>query len=113
MNVKERQVAECFVDVVLRDPDKSITVCGEGEGPDVERSREHSTVLDNMGECDYDDVTVWSRKEHKYVAWFMFVYGNVEDDNFDSYPIEVISDYSSGEYADSIYNQLEEMTSHD
>jgi len=107
MHFAERKVAEYFVDVVLRDPDKSITVCGEGEGPDVERSREHFTVLDNMGQCDYDDVTVWSRKEHKYVAWFMFVYGNVTST---SEAIEVISDYSANEYADKIVNQLEEMT---
>ena len=113
MNVKERQVAEYFVDVVLRDPDKSITVRGDGEEVDVSRSREHFTVLDNMGQCDSDLVAVYSAEESKHVAIFVFVYGNVEDDNFDSYPIEVISDYSSGEYADSIYNQLEEMTSHD
>lgn len=113
MNVKERQVAECFVDVVLRDPDKSITVRGDDEYDDVRKSREHFTVLDNMGQCDSDVVRVWSKERSNYMGYFWFVYGNVEDDNFDSYPIEVISDYSANVYSDSIYNQLEEMTSHD
>ena len=107
MHFAERKVAEYFVDVVLRDPDKSISVFGEGEGPDVKKSREHMTVLDNMGECDFDDVGVWSDDLEEYVAWFQFVYGNVTST---SEAIEVISDYSANEYADKIVNQLEEMT---
>jgi hypothetical protein len=83
-------------------------VYGEGEyEPDVEQSREHFTVLDNMGQCDFDDVGVYSEEKGSYVAWFQFIYGNVTST---SEAIEVISDYSMGEYADSIYNQVEEMT---
>jgi len=107
MHFTEKRVADYFVDVVLRDPDKSISVYGEGEGPDVKKSREHFTVLDNMGECDYDDVGVWSDERNGHIAWFQFVYGNVTST---SEAIEVISDYSMSEYADSIYNQVEEMT---
>lgn len=107
MHFTEKRVAEYFVDLVLRDPDKSITVCGEGEEVDVSKSREHMTVLDNMGECDFDDVGVWSDNLGEFVAWFMFVYGNVTST---SEAIEVISDYSANEYADRIVNQLEEMT---
>jgi len=107
MHFTEKRVAEYFVDVVLRDPDKSISVYGEGEGPDVSKSREHFTILDNMGECDFDDISVWSDEDRRYVASFMFVYGNVTSN---SEAIEVISDYIVSEYADSIYNQVEEMT---
>ncbi len=108
MHFTEKKVADYFVDVVLRDPDKSISVYGEGEGPDVSKSREHFTVLDNMGECDFDDVSVWSNEESRYVASFLFVYGNVTST---SEAIEVISDYTANHYGDSIYNQVEEMTS--
>lgn len=107
MHFAERKVAEYFVDLVLRDPDKRITVRGDDEYDDVRRSREHFTVLDNMGQCDTDLVAVWSMAEDKYVGFFMFVYGNVTSA---SEAIEVISDYSANEYADSIVNQLEEMT---
>ena len=107
MHFTEKRVAEYFVDTVLSDPDKSISVYGEGEGPDVSKSREHFTVLDNMGECDFDDISVWSDEERRYVASFMFVYGNVTSH---SEAIEVISDYTVNEYADNIYNQVEEMT---
>ena len=107
MHFTEKRVAEYFVDTVLSDPDKSISVYGEGEEADVEQSREHFTVLDNMGQCDFDDISVWSDEERRYVASFMFVYGNVTST---SEAIEVISDYIVNEYADRIYNQVEEMT---
>ena len=107
MHFVERKVAEYFVDVVLSDPDKSISVFGEGEGPDVKKSREHFTVLDNMGQCDFDDVQVWSDKEQKYVAWFQFIYGNVTST---SEAIEVISDYSANEFSDKVVNLVEGMT---
>lgn len=107
MHFAERKVAEYFVDVVLSDPDKSISVRGEGEGPDVKKSREHFTVLDNMGQCDFDDVQVWSDKEQKYVAWFQFIYGNVTST---SEAIEVISDYSANEFSDKVVNLVEGMT---
>ena len=107
MHFTEKKVADYFVDVVLRDPDKSISVYGEGVGPDVKKSREHFTVLDNMGECDYDDVAVWSDERDGHIAWFQFVYGNVTST---SEAIEVISDYSANEYGDSVYKQVEEMT---
>jgi len=107
MHFAERKVAEYFVDVVLRDPDKSISVYGEGEEADVSESREHFTILDNMGQCDFDDVGVFSEKLQGHIAWFQFVYGNVTST---SEAIEVISDYSFNDYADSIYRQVEEMT---
>jgi len=50
---------------------------------------------------------VWSEDLGEFVAWFMFVYGNVTST---SEAIEVISDYSSSVYADSIHRQVEEMT---
>jgi len=107
MHFTEKRVAEYFVDVVLRDPDKSITVRGDDEYDDVRKSREHFTVLDNMGQCDSDVVRVWSDDLNKYVGYFWFVYGNVTST---SEAVEVISDYSANEYADKIVNQLEEMT---
>lgn len=107
MHFTEKRVAEYFVDVVLSDPDKSISVFGEGEGPDVKKSREHMTVLDNMGQCDFDDVGVWSDDLEEYVAWFQFVYGNVTST---SEAMEVISDYSANEFADKVVNLLEGMT---
>lgn len=107
MHFAERKVVEYFVDLVLRDPDKRISVRGDDEGYDVLKSREHFTVLDNMGQCDSDVVCVWSHAIDKYVGYFWFVYGNVTST---SEAIEVISDYSANEYADSIVNQLEEMT---
>lgn len=107
MHFTEKRVADYFVDLVLRDPDKSISVCGEGEYADVEQSQEHFTVLDNMGQCDFDDVGVYSEEKGNYIAWFLFVYGNVTST---SEAIEVISDYTVSDYADSIYNQVEEMT---
>ena len=107
MHFTENRVAQYFIDAVLSDPDKSISVFGEGEGPDVKKSREHFTVLDNMGQCDFDDVQVWSDKEDKYVAWFQFIYGNVTNT---SEPMEVISDYSANEYADRIINKVEWCT---
>jgi hypothetical protein len=108
MHFTEKRVAEYFVDTVLSDPDKSISVYGEGEGPDVKRSREHFTVLDNMGQCDFDDIQVWSDNRGGDVAWFQFVYGNVTSH---SEAIEVISDYSANEYGDKIVKHVEEMTS--
>ena len=107
MHFTEKRVAEYFVDTVLSDPDKSISVYGEGEEADVEQSREHFTVLDNMGQCDFDDVGVWSDNRGYYVAWFQFVYGNVTSH---SEAIEVISDYSANEYGDKIVKHVEEMT---
>ena len=107
MHFTERKVAEYFVDVVLRDPDKRISVRGDDEYYDVLKSREHFTVLDGMGQCDIDVIRVWSDKLDRYVGSFWFVYGNVTST---SEAIEVISDYSANEYADKIVNQLEEMT---
>ena len=107
MHFTERKVSEYFVDVVLSDTDKSISVRGDDEGYDVRKSREHFTVLDNMGQCDSDYVAVWSDSLNKYVGYFWFVYGNVTST---SEAIEVISDYSANEYSDKIVNQLEEMT---
>lgn len=107
MHFTEKRLQEYFVDLVLRDSDKSITVRGDDEYDDVRKSREHFTVLDNMGQCDSDVVRVWSDELNKYVGWFWFVYGNVTNI---SEAIEVISDYSANEYADKIVNQLEEMT---
>ena len=107
MHFTEKRVAEYVVEVVLRDPDKSISVYGEGEEADVEQSREHFTVLDNMGQCDFDDVGVYSETHETYIAWFQFVYGNVTST---SDPMEVIGDYSVGPYADRIINKVEEMT---
>ena len=107
MHFTEKRLQEYFVDLVLRDSDKSITVRGDDEYDDVRKSREHFTVLDNMGQCDSDVVRVWSNELNKYVGWFWFVYGNVTNT---SEAIEVISDYSANEYADKIVNQLEEMT---
>ena len=108
MHFTEKRVAEYFVNTVLSDPDKRISVYGEGEEADVEQSREHFTVLDNMGQCDFDDVGVWSDNRGYYVAWFKFVYGNVTST---SEAIEVISDYSYNEYGDKIVKHVEEMTS--
>jgi len=107
MHFTENRVAQYFIDAVLSDSDKSISVFGEGEGPDVKKSREHMTVLDNMGQCDYDDVGVWSDERDGYVAWFQFVYGNVTST---SDPMEVIGEYSAGPYEDIIINKVEEMT---
>jgi len=107
MHFTENRVAEYFVDAVLSDPDKSISVRGDDEDYDVRKSREHFTVLDNMGQCDSDVVCVWSDELDKYVAYFWFVYGNVTST---SEAIEVISDYSANKYADKIVNQIEEMT---
>ena len=107
MHFTEKRVAEYFVDVVLRDSDKSISVRGDDEYYDVLKSREHFTVLDNMGQCDTDVVRVWSDELDRYVGSFWFVYGNVTST---SDPMEVISDYSASEYADKIVNQVEEMT---
>ena len=108
MHFTEKRVAEYFVDTVLQDPDKSISVYGEGEyEPDVEQSREHFTVLDNMGQCDFDDIGIWSEATQGYVAWFQFVYGNVTNT---SHPMEVICDYSATSYADRIHHKVEEMT---
>jgi len=107
MHFTERKVAEYFIDSVLSDSDKSITVCGEGEYADVEKSREHMTVFDHMGECDFDDVGVWSDERDGYIAWFQFVYGNVTSN---SEAIEVISDYTANEYGDTIMKRVEWCT---
>jgi hypothetical protein len=107
MHFTEKKVAQYFIDTVLRDPDKSISVYGEGEYADVKKSREHMTVFDNMGECDYDDVGVWSDERDGYVAWFQFVYGNVTSV---SEAMEVIGDYSANEYADGVIKRVEWCT---
>ena len=68
MHFTELRVAGYFIDAVLRDPDKSISVHGDGEYADVEKSREYFTIRDHMGECDFDDVGVerstWSHTLH-------------------------------------------------
>ena len=104
MHFTENRVAQYFIDSVLRDPDKSISVHGDGEYADVEKSREYFTVLDNMGECSFDDVGVWSDQRESYIAWFQFVYGNVSST---SEPMEIISDYTANEYGDSIIKRVE------
>ena len=104
MHFTENRVAQYFIDSVLRDPDKSISVHGDGEYADVEKSREYFTVLDNMGECAFDDVGVWSDQRESYIAWFQFVYGNVSST---SEPMEIISDYTANEYGDSIIKRVE------
>ncbi len=107
MHFAERKVAEYFVDVVLRDPDKSVSVRGDDEDYDVLKSHEHFTGLDGMGQCDTDVVRVWSDELDRYVGSFWFVYGNVTSH---SEAIEVISDYSANEYGDKIVKHVEEMT---
>lgn len=107
MHFTERKVAHYFIDAVLRDPDKSISVRGDDEYYDVRKSREHFTVFDNMGQCDTDVLRVWSDKLDKYVGSFWFVYGNVTSN---SDPLEVISDYSANEYADNIIKRVEWCT---
>ena len=107
MHFTENRVAQYFIDAVLSDSDKSITVCGEGEYADVEKSQEHMTVLDHMGECDFDDVGVWSDELDGYIAWFQFVYGNVTSN---SEAIEVIGDYTANEYGDTIMKRVERCT---
>jgi hypothetical protein len=107
MHFTENRVAQYFIDAVLSDTDKSISVFGEGEYADVSKSREHFTVLDNMGQCDYDDVGVWSDERDGYVAWFQFVYGNVTST---SEAMEVIGNYSANEYADRIISKVEWCT---
>jgi hypothetical protein len=104
MHFTENRVAQYFIDTVLRDPDKSISVRGDDEYYDVLKSREHFTVLDSMGQCDTDVVRVWSDELDRYVGSFWFVYGNVTST---SDPMEVISDYSANEYADRIINRVE------
>ena len=107
MHFTEVRVAGYFIDAVLRDPDKSISVHGDGEYADVEKSREYFTVRDNMGACDFDDVGVWSDERGDYIAWFQFVYGNVSST---SEPMEVISDYTANEYGDNIIKRVEWCT---
>ena len=107
MHFTEIRVASYFIDAVLRDPDKSISVHGDGEYADVEKSREYFTIRDHMGECAFDDVGVWSDQRESYIAWFQFVYGNVSST---SEPMEVISDYTANEYGDNIIKRVEWCT---
>lgn len=103
----ERKVAEYFVDAVLQDPTKSISVWGDGEELDLSKSKAHFEILDTMGACDLDELVVYDEEKKEHIAGFVFIYGNVTST---SDPLEVISDYSANEYADQIIAKVEEMT---
>ena len=107
MNFQERRVARYFAELVLRDPDLSITVRGEDEEDDLSRSRSRRDVVDTMGWCDYCMVGVFSESRNKPIAWFQFVLGNVTDHED---RMDFICDYSANEYADDLHHKLTYIT---
>jgi hypothetical protein len=92
----ERPVLNALVNLALADTGNSVSVSIAGEYEyEVQNSRDPQEILSNMALGDEDEFQL---------AWFYLIYNNGSD--YD--PMVVISDYSANDYAEGIWNTLNE-----
>ena len=102
--VNERPVLQALVNLALADTGNSVSVSMAGEYDyEVKNSRDPQEILSNMALGDDDEFFI-KDSNNSQLAWFLLIYNNGSD--YD--PMVVISDYSSNDYAEGIYNTLNE-----
>jgi Flp pilus assembly pilin Flp len=100
----ERPVLNALVTLALVDAGNSVSVSIAGEYEyEVENSRDPQEILSNMALGDEDEFLI-KDSNNSQLAWFLLIYNNGSD--YD--PMIVISDYSANDYAEGIWNTLNE-----
>lgn len=100
----ERPVLNALVNLALADTGNSVSVSIAGEYEyEVQNSRDPQEILSNMALGDEDEFLI-KDSNNSQLAWFLLIYNNGSD--YD--PMIVISDYSANDYAEGIWNTLNE-----
>ena len=100
----ERPVLNALVNLALVDIGNSVSVSIAGEYEyEVKNSRDPQEILSNMALGDEDEFLI-KDSNNSQLAWFYLVYNNGSDHD----PMVVISDYSVSDYAEGIWNTLNE-----
>lgn len=100
----ERPVLNALVNLALADTGNSVSVSIAGEYEyEVQNSRDPQEILSNMALGDEDEFLI-KDSNNSQLAWFLLIYNNGSD--YD--PMVVISDYSANDYAEGIWNTLNE-----
>lgn len=100
----ERPVLNALVNLALVDAGNSVSVSIAGEYEyEVKNSRDPQEILSNMALGDEDEFLI-KDSNNSQLAWFYLVYNNGSDHD----PMVVISDYSVSDYAEGIWNTLNE-----
>lgn len=100
----ERPVLQALIVLALADTGNSVSVSIAGEHEyEVKNSRDMKEILNNMALGDEDEFLIKDAND-KFLAWFYLIYNNGSD--YD--PMVVISDYSANDYAEGIWNTLNE-----
>lgn len=100
----ERPVLNALVNLALVDTGNSVSVSIAGEYEyEVKNSRDPQEILSNMALGDEDEFLI-KDSNNSQLAWFYLVYNNGSDHD----PMVVISDYSVSDYAEGIWNTLNE-----
>ena len=100
----ERPVLNALVNLALVDAGNSVSVSIAGEYEyEVKNSRDPQEILSNMALGDEDEFFI-KDKDNNQLAWFLLIYNNGSE--YD--PMIVISDYSANDYAEGIWNTLNE-----
>lgn len=100
----ERPVLNALVNLALADTGNSVSVSIAGEYEyEVKNSRDPQEILSNMALGDEDEFLI-KDSNNSQLAWFLLIYNNGSD--YD--PMIVISDYSANDYAEGIWNTLNE-----
>lgn len=100
----ERPVLQALIVLALADTGNSVSVSIAGEHEyEVKNSRDAAEILSNMALGDADEFFI-KDKDNNQLAWFLLIYNNGSEDD----PMIVISDYSANDYAEGIWNTLNE-----
>ena len=100
----ERPVLNALVNLALADTGNSVSVSIAGEYEyEVKNSRDPQEILSNMALGDEDEFLI-KDSNNSQLAWFLLIYNNGSE--YD--PMIVISDYSANDYAEGIWNTLNE-----
>jgi len=100
----ERPVLNALVNLALADTGNSVSVSIAGEYEyEVKNSRDPQEILSNMALGDEDEFLI-KDSNNSQLAWFLLIYNNGSDHD----PMVVISDYSANDYAEGIWNTLNE-----
>ena len=100
----ERPVLNGLVNLALADTGNSVSVSIAGEYEyEVKNSRDPQEILSNMALGDEDEFLI-KDSNNSQLAWFLLIYNNGSDHD----PMVVISDYSANDYAEGIWNTLNE-----
>jgi len=99
MNKGNETAVRKLIDIILRNPDHSITVQDEEEIV-LRRSRDAEKIFSKLDTTSEDYLVIWSLSQKKYLGTFCLIYCNAEDGS------EVISDYTSNELCESIWREM-------